>query len=50
MLQLFFETIGFSGFLYAYGVFCVIALVILVFIFEEKDVEIEVIFEQKLSI
>lgn len=40
MLELFFEKVGFDGFLYGYGGFCVISLLILVVIFEEKEVEI----------
>jgi hypothetical protein len=40
MLELFFTKIGFEGFLIIYGIFNVMALVILILVFEEKKVNI----------
>jgi hypothetical protein len=41
MLHFFFESVGFDGFLIGYGMFCVLSLFILVFLFEETKVEID---------
>ena len=38
MLELFFDVIGYDGFLLLYGGFCIGALVLLLFVFQEEIV------------
>ena len=40
-LKMFLDSLGFKGFLYMYGGFCVLALLILIFVFQEKKVDIQ---------